>query len=52
MQQQNLSPFMRFWMALNVAMRERGQSEVLFADARAYWLIAQGQSWQAQGRAA
>jgi hypothetical protein len=36
------SPFIRFWEALNAAMRDRDMPELGFGAARTYWLIAQG----------
>lgn len=32
--------FLRFWYALNLAMRERGLPEILFGEAHGLWSAA------------
>jgi hypothetical protein len=40
-----LTPFMKFWKTLNEVMADRGQPEVLFGDAHAYWLQFADKAW-------
>lgn len=44
--------FMQFWYMVNLALKDRGQPEIGWGDARTLWKIYQEKNWNLETRSA